>query len=172
MLVEMKDKTCELSQWFKARTKLDEGYPYSIFIHSPCLVCQPRIAESLTKYLNEFDDLSDGSTWLFLDDDRREEIRLNSYINPHHPIDAEELDKFLFSYGNIVFESSRTIDSIPDSEHIFKVHLSCKEPGSAHHDMWLNAKKIDPETLRLMIASSFMEWARRNPNWKSTHPAD
>jgi hypothetical protein len=164
----------KFSQWLEARrSRLGECAPFSIVIASPCLVCQPRIAESVTTYLNEFDEQSDGSSWLFVNDDRYEKIRecllSENALPPHHRNGNEAVTDFLLSCGNVVFESANLESSFVSPENIFHVHLSCSEPEDANPHLWLNAKKIDPETLTLMIASSFIEWTNRDSNWTSAH---
>ncbi len=159
----------ELSDWFRVRKQKGPGTRFSILINSPCLVCQPRTAESLARYLNEFDESSDGGTWLFVDDKRREQIREDRQILTDHAMDPQDLDSFLISLGKIVFETSGDLPPVTDCDKVVRVHLSCKEPQENSCDLWLNAKQIDPATLSQMIASSYMEWTVRNRHQRSSH---
>jgi hypothetical protein len=174
MTMQSNDQKELISQWLHdSESKQGNCEPFSIVIASPCLVCQPRIAEALTTYLNEFDERSDGSTWLFVNEDRYEKIRDRIKSEASHPwserLEKENLNDFLVSCGNVVFESSNLEAETFEGESIFQVHLSCSEPESSNHHLWLNAKKIDPQTLTLMIASSFIDWANRDSNWTSAH---
>lgn len=150
----------EFAEWLIAkRSRKSEQSSSSIAIFSPCLVCQPRVAESLSKYLNEFDSDSDGASWLFLNDKLTREVKDSG----HDPVEM------LQTHGNLVIESTEIVADDISSESVFKVYLSCKEPAENGHHLWLNAKSIAPETLTLMIASSFMEWVERDVEWASSH---
>lgn len=148
----------DFEDWLNARRRLQGGGScFSIAVHSPCLVCQPQVANELARYLNEFDVNSDGGSWLAIAKDRLEKIEAA----------GRELAELLFSHGNLVVEMPTASVCESQRENVFYVYMSCSEPSSGDYHLWLNAKHIDPNTLTRMIAGSFLEWAERDTNWQA-----
>lgn len=167
MTLKSQDQKWSLAQWLSDRASSGNGEWYAIAITSPCHVCQPRVARHLTDYLNEFDVESDGNSWWFLDDRKLADLTdsaLSASLD-----DSNNLPKL--PEGHLVIETTTGKIGELDSDQIFQVYLSCTEPETQNHHLWLNAKKIDPGTLTNIIAGSFIEWTERDRAWSSRHEA-
>jgi hypothetical protein len=144
-------------------SSLAEETQYSIAIESPCLVCQPRIALSLATYLNEFDEHSDGSSWLSITDHQLEQLQahpeLRSMLGHENADDEDSAITCLSEQGRVILELPKCHRQTHSNAKVFQVSMSCKEPEEKNHHLWLNAKRIPSETLIPMIASNFLDWA-------------
>ncbi len=81
---------------------------FSIAIESPCVVCQPRVAASLARYLNEFDDSENQSNWLPVTDHRLEQLQAHhefqKMLRHSDPDDPDSAIAYLSSQGGGVLE--------------------------------------------------------------------
>ena len=148
------------AQWSGARRQrvsgVDTRTAFSIAIESPCVVCQPRVASDLASYLNEFDELRDGGSWLYVNDHRLEQLQA------FPDFEAETLEHsldFLTARGGVILEMPDCHRPGHEAEQVFQVKLSCQEPEGNQHHLWLNAKRMSPDALKLIIANSFIDWA-------------
>jgi hypothetical protein len=136
---------------------------YSIAIQSPCTVCQPRVAMSLAVYLNEFDDSVNSPHWLPITDHRLEQLQAHPEFRQMLGHDcADDPDSaigYLGQQGGVVLELPECHAQTVACPGVFQVSLSCKEPENANHHLWMNAKRISPESLIPMIANAFFDWA-------------
>ena len=136
---------------------------YCIAIQSPCVVCQPRVAASLTKYLNEFDDSDNHTNWLEITDHRLEQLQAHpefrKMLKHEAPNDPDSAIDYLSKQGGVVLELPNCHPQTANNPHVFQVSLSCQEPAQEGHHLWINAKRIPEDTLVLMIANAFFDWA-------------
>lgn len=157
------------SAWLVKRSLNDPTTPtragrrkYGIAIQSPCLVCQPRVADALTTYLNEFDDSDNQHHWLEITDHRLEQLQAHPefrrLLKHEAPTDPDSAITWLSAQGGVILELPECHAQTADNPHIFQVSLSCQEPHEGNHHLWINAKRIPRETLVLMIANAFFDW--------------
>ncbi len=136
---------------------------YGIAIQSPCVVCQPRVAAALTRYLNEFDDSDNQTNWLEITDHRLEQLQAHpefrQMLNPKNPADVDAAIAYLSTQGGVVLELPNCHPQTSANPFVFQVSLSCQEPSASTHHLWINAKRIPQETLVLMIANAFFDWS-------------
>ncbi|YCM45946.1 hypothetical protein V2O64_07950 [Verrucomicrobiaceae bacterium 227] len=147
----------------KSSSPAKDRSAYSIAIQSPCTVCQPRVAVALAVYLNEFDDSGNSPHWLPVTDHRLEQLQAHSEFREMLGHDcADDPDSaigYLSQQGGVILELPACHAQTADFPTVFQVSLSCKEPENANHHLWLNAKRISPESLISMIADAFFDWA-------------
>ena len=156
------------SCWLVQRSLKNSSSPkdrshYAIAIQSPCTVCQPRVATALAVYLNEFDDSNNSPHWLPITDHRLEQLQAHpdfrEMLGHDRADDPDSAIAYLSQQGGVVLELPQCHEQTADSPAVFQVSLSCKEPEDASHHLWLNAKRIPPESLIPMIANAFFDWA-------------
>jgi hypothetical protein len=75
------------------------------------------------------------------------------------PDDPDSAITYLSQQGGVVMELPRCHPQTADNPNVFQVSLSCTEPEEGNHHLWINAKRIPEETLVLMIANAFFDWA-------------
>jgi len=136
---------------------------YAIAIQSPCTVCQPRVAMALAVYLNEFDDSSNSPHWLPVTDHRLEQLQAHpefrQLLGHDCADDPGSAIGYLTQQGGVILELPECHAQTSASPTVFQVSLSCQEPESTNHHLWINAKRIPPESLIPMIANAFFDWA-------------
>lgn len=142
----------------------------SIAIESPCLVCQPRVATDLAVYLNEFDDQSNGDSWMSVTDHHLEQLQaypdFRRMLGHKKANDPDSAIEYLSSQGGIILELPKCHAQTAANQRVFQVSMSCHEPEDSNHHLWLNAKRIPQETLIPMIANSFLDWANNGGDRK------
>ena len=139
------------------------GGQFGIAIQSPCTVCQPRVAAALTQYLNEFDDSDNQTNWLEITDHRLEQLQAHSefrqMLNHEAPTDPDSAIAYLSTQGGVVMELPLCHPQTVENPFVFQVSLSCSEPRDGTQHLWVNAKRIPPQTLVPMIANAFFDWS-------------
>lgn len=75
------------------------------------------------------------------------------------PDDPDTAIKYLSSQGGVILELPKCHAQTAPNPRVFQVSMSCKEPCESNHHLWVNAKRIPQETLVLMIANAFFDWA-------------
>ena len=158
----------DFSSWLvkrslKSPSKNNNRADYGIAIESPCLVCQPRVAIALARYLNEFDDSDNHSNWLPVTDHRLEQLQAHEefreMISHHNPNDPDSPIDYLSQQGGVILELPKCHAQTDDKRHMFQVSMSCQKPSNGNHHLWINAKRIPEETLVPMIANAFFDWS-------------
>ena len=153
--------------WLTQRTTGGSGDPegragLAIAIEAPCVVCQPRVALALADYLNEFDDSDNRSHWLPVTDHRLEQLQAHREFREaldNENANEEAAIRFLSQRGGVILELPNCHAQTHENSSVFQISLSCKEPSGGRHHLWINAKRIPGETLVLMIANAFFDWA-------------
>lgn len=150
--------------WLTRRTTADPmgRAGLGIAIESPCLVREPRVALALADYLNEFDDSDNRSHWLPVTDHRLEQLQAHPEFREvldNDKGDEEAAIHFLSQRGGVILELPNCHAQTGANSSVFQISLSCKEPSEGQHHLWINAKRIPAETLVLMIANAFFDWA-------------
>lgn len=169
----------DFSSWLVKRslsvgTSNKERADYSIAIESPCLVCQPRVAIALARYLNEFDDSENHSGWLPVTDHRLEQLQAHEefreMLSHDSPEDPDSAIEYLSGQGGVILELPKCHPQTVDNPCVFQVSMSCQEPSEGNHHLWINAKRIPEETLVPMIANAFFDWACNGGDRSESEP--
>ncbi|MDA7888001.1 hypothetical protein N9A86_01285 [Akkermansiaceae bacterium] len=145
------------------KTRQIEKSSFSIAIESPCLVCQPRVARDLAVYLNEFDDESNGDSWMSVTDHHLEQLQayqeFRKMLGHDKADDPDSAIDHLSAQGGVILQLPKCHAQTAINKRVFQVSMSCHEPKESNHHLWVNAKRIPQETLIPMIANSFLDWA-------------
>lgn len=145
------------SRWLVQRSLINSSGTarrtrFSIAIQSPCTVCQPRVANSLAVYLNEFDDSQNSPTWLPVTDHRLEQLQAHpefrEMLGHDEATDPASAISYLSREGGVILELPECHSQTADLTSVFQVSLRCQEPEAiAKARQMIHARLDEPISL-------------------------